>query len=544
MALQSPINLSSSYRPESSVVSRPPGPTYTTAGTIYNPNSTQPLQPPTRRGRSLKWNSGLPPDLTLLPKSLLSALPIHPHGSTRPVLPLRYSPLQQNYDRAISPSLDSAKPVLEGMTAQTPRLFAASMRSEALDDQKKQDESNGDDEDDEEEDELRMKALQNMPVKSLHNLASYPNPNQKIAQKVILRGVRSNLASTAILGLEARGPNSAGVQEDFMLKRREPCPHAAPTSQDSPNFPDSAEMGTQSKQDLQFVNHGQMRASLYRSNTEGSFQDEQVGYTTLASGPGVPRPLTAGPPGQRQYRPSTFDTTFKALRAKDMSFGMRDGASSPWLEQDALSSNMSDADRTSRDRMSVLLGDSTPFDPDEDFRTDGAQWHPSNESLAWQSVHSLPYLHRQMAGASGLDPNRASSPLSGEYSTSRQFSSQPAFNAPRTAEERLADRLSTVTSAWHSGQHSIFANDPRGGARSSGPGVIGDKSFPRANTDCRREHSLSMQEANNMSAAEHSRPLLELVLDSLERNLSWSHFSTPEPSLIDESAEGNKSLFG
>jgi hypothetical protein len=33
----------------------------------------------------------------------------------------------------------------------------------------------------------------------------------------------------------------------------------------------------------------------------------------LASSAGAPKPLTAGPPGQRQYRPSTFEPMFKAL---------------------------------------------------------------------------------------------------------------------------------------------------------------------------------------------------------------------------------------
>src|SRR5690625_3388660 len=50
-------------------------PTYTTAGTIYNPNSSQPLQPPARRGRATKWNVGSnQTDLCLFPKAVLAGL--------------------------------------------------------------------------------------------------------------------------------------------------------------------------------------------------------------------------------------------------------------------------------------------------------------------------------------------------------------------------------------------------------------------------------------------------------------------------------------
>jgi hypothetical protein len=415
------------------------------------------------------------------------------------------------------------------------------MHPESPNDPKKQSQSS----DDEDEDiELRMKPLLNMPVKSLHNLASYPNPNQKIAQKVILRGVRPNLASTTMLGPDSFGPNSTGAHEESVMGRREPPPHVTPTILKPANIGSSTEMGKRSRHDLQFMNHGQMRASLNRSNTEGSLQETQPGYTTLASGPGAPRPLTAGPPGQRQYRPSTFDTTFKALRSKEMSFGMRDGASSPQNDHDAVSSNMSEAATTSRDYMSGLLGDSIAFDPKNDFGTDGISWPHTDESPTWRSEHSQPYLHGQMLSTNGHNANRTLSPLAAAYPMVRQSDPRSYAEAFHTAEEKVSDRLTSVTSAWQSGQFSALAADSRGGAKSSPLGAIGDKCFPRGEFVGDRGDHLSMDEANKLTAAEHSKPLLELVLASLERNLSWSHFSTPDPSLIDDTPEGNKSLFG
>lgn len=536
MALQSPVGITSSYRPEGSLSARQPGPTYTTAGTIYDPSSSQPLQPPTRRGRSLKWNSGLPPDLTLLPKSLLSALPLHPHASTRAAAPsLQYSPLQQNYDRAVSPGIESLKPSVDGVAAQTPRTFTANMRMEAPSDQQKRSELS-DDED--EESELRMKPLLNMPVKSLHNLASYPNPNQKIAQKVILRGVRSNLGSSSLSGPEGYGSRFASTRDEDNSRQRESAFHAGL----KPPVVDLADK--RSTQDLQFVNHGQMRASLHRSNTEGSLSEEQNSYTTLASGPGAPRPLTAGPPGQRQYRPSTFDTTFKALRAKEMSFGIPDGASSPRIEHDASSTDMSEKEMTPHDYMSALRSESTPFDPKDDFGTDGSSWVQGHEVTAWQREYPEPYFNGHNTSPGGWGGQRAFSP----FPENEQFSAQPSVNMSTegmlSIEDRSRARQEYVEAAWKSGQSFGVSLQIRTASKRNAPGVIGDKSILKGSQNGSHGEHISIDEANRMTVAEHSKPLLELVLASLDRNLSWSRFSTPDPSLVDDSPEGLKSFFG
>lgn len=518
---------------------RQPQPTYTTAGTIYKPSSSQPLQPPARRGRSLKWNSGLPPDLTLLPKSMLSALPLHSHGSTRPAPPVQYSPLQQNYDRAVSPVCESPKQSLDGVAAQTPRLFAASM---GLHENGNPPDSS--DEDDEES-ELRMKPLLSMPVKSLHNLASYPNPNQKRAQKVILRGVRSNLAANAGLGLGLCDPNSTAAQGDTALGRPELSPNNTHTTFQTHDLGSAS--GRRSEQDFQFVNQRQMRASFHRSNTDGSFHDEQLGYTTLASGPGAPRPLTAGPPGQRQYRPSTFDTTFKALRAKEMSSGFTDGANSPRPDLETMSSNMSETGTAPGDHMSTLLGGSTPFDPKDSFKTDYSFRRGTGGSPEWHRTQGQAFTGHQTYGpghGNGFfedcclspPPSARGAPLLGDQR-------RDMYGAP---EDRLQDRMANVNRAWGSGQQ-FFDVSTRLEARNSSHGAIGEgwaRVSLNSGLDKRFERQIPIEDANAMSAAEHSRPLLEFTLASLERNLAWSHYSKPDPSLIDDTPEGNRSLFG
>jgi hypothetical protein len=403
------------------------------------------------------------------------------------------------------------------------------MRIEATSDQQKRSEIS-DDED--EESELRMKPLLNMPVKSLHNLASYPNPNQKVAQKVILRGVRSNLGSSSLSGPEGYGSKFASTRDEDNSRLRAGL---------KPPVVDLSDK--RSSQDLQFVNHGQMRASLHRSNTEGSLSEEQNSYTTLASGPGAPRPLTAGPPGQRQYRPSTFDTTFKALRAKEMSFGIPDGASSPRIEHDASSTGMSEKGLTPQDYMSALRSDSTPFDPKDDFGTDGSSWAQGHEISAWQRDFPEPYFNGQNTSPGGWGGQRAFSP----FPENEQFSAQPNVNMSAESmlsiEDRSRARHEYVEAAWISGQSFGVSLQKRTSTKRNAPGVIGDKSSLKASQNGTHGDHISIDEANRMTVADHSKPLLELVLASLDRNLSWSRFSTPDPSLVDDSPEGLKSFF-
>lgn len=65
---------------------------FTTVGSVYNPQS-QPLQPPVRRGRAVKS--------------------LFPYKSESPAGPpqLRYTPLQQNSDRAVSPVRPDLEPL-------------------------------------------------------------------------------------------------------------------------------------------------------------------------------------------------------------------------------------------------------------------------------------------------------------------------------------------------------------------------------------------------------------------------------------------------
>ncbi|EEU47441.1 uncharacterized protein NECHADRAFT_91966 [Fusarium vanettenii 77-13-4] len=291
--------------------------TYTTAGTPYNPSTAQPLQPPARRGRSLKWSAGLhTAGLSLFPKSALASLPVKfvNHSSSSQ----EHSPMQTTLDRAISPIHDTEH-TCANMSAQVPRLVAsatpsplASLFSEVVHDALSDAEAS---DDNETEYELGMDPLLNMTVKSLQNLASYPNPNQKRAQKALSRGTKA--------AMEGYKAVTRSEEPSTPLSRRPGPQEPLQIHVDSPSMLRHAQaetIGYSRPQDDGFWNPPDKSCAIQPDTVKpfdtavGGRISDKFGSATLASGPGAPRPLSAGPPGQRQYRPSTFKSTFKALK--------------------------------------------------------------------------------------------------------------------------------------------------------------------------------------------------------------------------------------
>lgn len=261
---------------------------YTTAGTVYNPTAT-PLQPPSRRGRASRWAPPSQAELALFNKSVLASFPYKPYRSppTTASSLKHYTPLQQNSDRAIEPLMGpsvSGRALSESSSTLSLSSAPSQGNANSLN-------SNGrlvddmrltDDEKDEEE-LTRMSVL---PVRTITNLASYPNPSQKLAQKALDRARESIKAAAEISRSLTPNVSQQGTQ------RRE-GPGARSTSanldRDGP-----AIAGWISKHD-------------HSSHATRS--------SVLSSGPGAPQPLTAGPPGQRQYKPSTLEATFRALQS-------------------------------------------------------------------------------------------------------------------------------------------------------------------------------------------------------------------------------------
>ncbi|KAG5979519.1 hypothetical protein E4U55_005078 [Claviceps digitariae] len=353
-----------------SVVSSSKQPTYTTAGTIYKPSSSQPLQPPTRRGRSLKWpigSSSHTADLAFLPKTALSELKASA-GSSYSTLQ-QYTPLQQNYDRAISPfnsqdhlqakmptpdipSLQLSNiPNFQSIGMPDPRFRERQMRNgkEVFfgnfsdgEDGDNEDGVNGDDndndndndvDDDDDDDDVNNNALKNLPVQSLKHLASYSNPTQKAAQKAFQRGSRvrpyvlsssmgSASSSTSPLGLaslnlsdvpnDGRNGNSSTkhllMTEPYTLRRAQRDVlsklDGVLSTRNSTPVPGPSSMRPRAKS-----------ASIEASQSSLSRN--------------VPMPLTAGPPGQRQFRPLNFDRALKALNLQSSPLNYNDEDDGP-----------------------------------------------------------------------------------------------------------------------------------------------------------------------------------------------------------------------
>ncbi|KAI1755736.1 hypothetical protein F4782DRAFT_550832 [Xylaria castorea] len=246
---------------------------YTTVGSVYNPQP-QPLQPPVRRGRTIK--------------SLYPYRGESPAGSSQ----VQYTPLQQNSDRAVSPvrqdsnSLPSTltitrqeRQVLQKFGVVVPSMHQASSLPVARQSPAQASryignrEANGFDilanpvaeeniamlantsvGSDDGSDATDTKPISAMNFNSLTNLASYPNPMQRAAQKV--------------------------------LASHRPQPVPAPGSQIS---------------DSHSVHYDPEAEPFVSLDAAPRFMP------ALPKVCGAPAPLTAGPPGVRQLRPTTFE---------------------------------------------------------------------------------------------------------------------------------------------------------------------------------------------------------------------------------------------
>lgn len=168
-----------------------------------------------------------------------------------------YSPLQQNYDRAVSPTPEDDSTYLDAIGMPAPNLRSGNSSAVGLGITpsmcaKQTSSVYGDGDSVLAEDALVSSRI---TVKGLTNLASYPNPVQKAAQNKLAR---------------ARAVN-------YTLQRT-----------DTP-------------------------LSVYGGS--GLRKDHVVSGTAVPIG--TPKPLTAGAPGQRQFRPSTFESTVRALHGLD-----------------------------------------------------------------------------------------------------------------------------------------------------------------------------------------------------------------------------------
>ncbi|RYP73932.1 hypothetical protein DL770_007692 [Monosporascus sp. CRB-9-2] len=306
---------------------------YTTVGSVYNPQAAQPLQPPARRGRTIKWPPTPHSESTHshLPKSTLNVLPYRnniSHISQSPPATLNsfhhYSPLRQNFDRAVSPcgspgphhllSQDSDIHLRTGMALPNMSRGNSPAATTAVGSDKRDDANVYSDYD---EDVEGVEHLKQMSVKTLTNLASYLNPMQKAAQKLLSRA-RPIAAATPTYAQARQSPlyhqpsGIMGKQRSLPLSglRHTRSDPVAATSLQPERFDDNGYRNRTFRPPPGFT------APLQKNTIGPGFQARRppTPSTSLFQGAGVPQPLTAGPPGQRHYRTSALESTFSAMQ--------------------------------------------------------------------------------------------------------------------------------------------------------------------------------------------------------------------------------------
>lgn len=260
---------------------------YTTAGTVYNPSAVVPLQPPTRKGRISRW---LPPsqgELNLFNKSVPPGYPYRRSPPTTASSLKHYSPLQQNSDRAVEPPTTMNHLNRSTSDSSSSLSFAASHPlgiMAGLEENNGQHGSSSLQYEDKEEEELGR--ISTFGVKALTSLASYPNLHQHMAQRAL------DKARETVKAAETSRPMSPTSSRQVFQRQQE---------------------GTGVLQ--QTTNLGRDYGDTYGRQPKSGHGVGSTRSNVLSSGPGAPRPLTAGPPGQRQYRAATLEGAFRALQS-------------------------------------------------------------------------------------------------------------------------------------------------------------------------------------------------------------------------------------
>ncbi|KAL6917724.1 hypothetical protein FSST1_009219 [Fusarium sambucinum] len=530
--LSSPVSIASSTATAPSSASKV---TYTTAGTPYNPSTSQPLQPPARRGRSLKWPASLPAaGLSLLPKSVLATLPIK---TTRSSSLQQYNP-QTQYDGPSTPLTDTDHGCVN-MSAQVPRLGSSATPSPlaSLFSETEQDTFTDADASDESDDdrELGMDLLLNMTVKSLHNLASYPNPNQKKAQRALLRGIKP------ALGLKSA------------TRSEEPC---YPLS-GSPSLPKTLKYNVDSPGILHRPRRearcGDRSSSIHPVTLDGfdravgsnsTLVADNLGSATRVLSSGAPLPLTAGPPGQRQYRPSTFESTFKALHTSTPtqdSIQEEDGdvltINRQTLRQAGIGAMSLEQNSPSLKTMLPLVSNSPlPTSTTAPDYTEDSDI--GNESA--RTSEFLSYLVQEPPQPSNVTPSWAwgSTVASDCWASSRKHTQQSYAQGPRIRTARdIETRSEEVNRAWYAGADFLLASSDEIAIQVQPPtskgafGAIGD-GRPSKKGDY--HYPMSINHANRMTVAEHAHPLFNMAHANVQQFVGeeWQKNKTGHASSV------------
>ena len=491
-------------------------PTYTTVGSIYNPDAATPIQPPTRRARTRRnpfsgRDNSLVNFLDLVDSVLATgSASINnnwPSQSSSSSTAFNYTPLQQNDARAVSPVRDRGNSTSISVDMPIPNLRSGGLPSPT-----------GFNDTLSPEDALAAR----INVKGLTNLASYPNPMQKAAQKALARARLANL-----------------------------------------NRSDSSSTSSLGQSDL--------------------INDRFLGIQNSTSvATGLPRPLTAGPPGQRPFKSTTLDAASRCLRVDDQmsplasifrprsSLGVLNnpGPSRPVFEDgngltggDRFGSTVNDerqhhavsypsADQSTIRSLSLRSPSEMPGAPSNDLRN--------------KIQDTLPPERAKVYFGNSLPPS-----YNGRYRPiPDDWHSKYPINERNLTQDPITDRMTKVNRIFYSGAESLvksmdqIVRDRNYRRLENKVGVIGEERERLRGSHMERVGEdgklllphLTVEQANEMESAELVKPLLNMAFATLlgykteaqagssNRNPSLHSFKVEE-EWIDHSEDGHSSFF-
>ncbi|KAJ1299377.1 hypothetical protein OPQ81_000005 [Rhizoctonia solani] len=289
--------------------------TYTTFGSVLNPQIATQLPPPAQRDRAQRHPPFVPDDITALDQFLQANSPYEFYQPTLPstaTVMREYFPLQQNDERAVGPVarltpqeqlatealMDMSKPStpLYEVPAgdrhiQVPQIQVTPVRDGNV---------RG------EEDSQWSGDIRHHSVKALTNLASYPNRHQKAAQRALDRGREAaRPVPTGPAAMVGR-PVTPAYREQNM---------DGPGAQYSSPWASSPWGPADNSQDLHH-NFTTTAMATYNNNNNNNNNNNKNAPQSggLPGGYGPPQPLIAGPPGQRQYKASTLNGPYRAVQ--------------------------------------------------------------------------------------------------------------------------------------------------------------------------------------------------------------------------------------
>lgn len=392
--------------------------------------------------------------------------------------------------------------------------------------QRKRVQPDSDDSSDEsEEDDFSMNHLMMMPVKSLQNLASYPNPNQKRAQKALLRGTRPTLkvlpAPTFDNGASGSAARSSARALDSNMNQREnsmpPAFRSGPDMHGSVNRLNHPIDVYVSEYQRQVARTSRERSNPGLNGHNNGHVFDTPASMTLASGPGAPQPLTAGPPGHRQLYRSRFEPNLNAVQTKQANHAAYENmhvftVSRHTLRQAGIEDLSSWSDESASPFTITDLGS------------------PDGYSTTMTTVGSVgtmlsPEQEAELAQAYGSLASREATYM---YTPTRPAPTKVALTpavlgvryipgTDRMTEGSVQRRMRKINQAWYAGADFMaktsdeLVDEYR--ARSHGR-LDGEAQVATKHKDQYRP--LELGEGTRVSAAEHARPLINMAMANLQ----------------------------